>query len=180
LDKLRRGVHIEGHKTAPAEARLLQVKEKNSVVELVLREGRNKQVKRMFLAIGHSVLRLHRAAYGFLTLEGLEVGQWRTLSQDEVKRLRAAAVRASEGQEDSPAFRTKLEKPLRAPRSASGPRSGAGARSSAGPRAGSGPRGSAGPRSNGGTGRPQGPGRPAGGPGRPSSPGQRPKRSRPS
>lgn len=147
LDKLRRGVHIEGHKTAPAEARLLQVKEKNSVVELVLREGRNKQVKRMFLAIGHSVLRLHRAAYGFLTLEGLEPAQWRTLSEDEVKRLRAAAVRASEGTDDAPAFRAKIDRPLRAPRPA--PRRDGEQRRSSGPRSSSGPRaGSSGPRSN--------------------------------
>lgn len=117
LDKLRRGVNIEGQRTAPAEARLVAVKEKNSLVELVLREGRNRQVKRMFLEIGHPVIRLHRPAYAFLGLDGLEPGQWRLLSADEVKRLRAAAARAGQGPQD-PAFSSSLAKPLKAPRPA--------------------------------------------------------------
>ena len=66
----------------------------------------------MCQAIGHPVIRLHRSAYGFLTLEGLEPEQWRTLSEDEVKRLRAAASRAAEGTDEAPPFRTAIEKPL--------------------------------------------------------------------
>jgi len=53
-----------------------------------LHEGRKHQVKRMCLAIGHPVRRLHRARYAGLTLEGLEPGQWRELEPSEVKRLR--------------------------------------------------------------------------------------------
>jgi 23S rRNA pseudouridine2605 synthase len=116
LEKLRRGVNIEGVRTAPAEARLVALKEKNSLVELILREGRNRQVKRMFLEIGHPVLRLHRSAYAFLDLQGLEPGQWRHLSADEVKRLRAAAARAAVAPEEG--LRTRLEQPLRPPREA--------------------------------------------------------------
>jgi 23S rRNA pseudouridine2605 synthase len=114
LEKLRRGVNIEGQRTAPAEARLVALKEKNSLVELVLREGRNRQVKRMFLEIGHPVLRLQRIAYAFLGLEGLEPGRWRHLHPDEVKRLRAAAERA--GSEPAPALKDRLERPLKKPR----------------------------------------------------------------
>jgi 23S rRNA pseudouridine2605 synthase len=118
LDRLRRGVNIEGVRTAPAEARLVAVKEKNSLVELVLREGRNRQVKRMFLEVGHPVIRLHRPAYAFLSLEGLEPGQWRSLGLDEVKRLRAAAARSGEGGDPGPAagFEQRIARPLREPR----------------------------------------------------------------
>lgn len=117
LDKLRRGVNIEGVRTAPAEARLVAVKEKNSLVELVLREGRNRQVKRMFLEVGHPVIRLHRPAYAFLGLEGLEPGQWRSLAPEEVKRLRAAAVRSGESEQGPAAgFQQRIAKPLQAPR----------------------------------------------------------------
>jgi 23S rRNA pseudouridine2605 synthase len=118
LEKLRNGVHIEGKKTAPAEVRILQVKEKNSIVEVVLREGRNKQVKRMFLAIGHAVIRLHRSAYGFLTVEGMEPGSWRFLEPEEVTRLSAAADRAATDAGPAPvkAFKRKLDRPLKSPR----------------------------------------------------------------
>lgn len=114
LDKLRRGVNIEGQRTAPAEARLVALKEKNCLVELILREGRNRQVKRMFLEIGHSVLRLQRTAYAFLDLEGLEPSQWRYLHPEEVKRLQAAAARASASPEEG--LKDRLSRPLRPPR----------------------------------------------------------------
>jgi pseudouridine synthase len=117
LEKLRRGVNIEGVRTAPAEVRMVAVKEKNSLVEVVLREGRNRQVKRMFLEIGHPVIRLHRSAYAFLTLDGMAPTQWRELLPEEVKRLRAAAARANapEGSEEA-GFKPRLARPLKAPR----------------------------------------------------------------
>ncbi|HTB21138.1 MAG TPA: pseudouridine synthase [bacterium] len=117
LEKLRRGVNIEGVRTAPAEVRLVAVKEKNSLVEVILREGRNRQVKRMFLEIGHPVIRLHRSAYAFLTLDGMEAGQWRPLLPEEIKRLRASAARAdAPGQGQPEGYRPRLARPLRAPR----------------------------------------------------------------
>jgi 23S rRNA pseudouridine2605 synthase len=118
LEKLRRGVNIEGVRTAPAEARLVALKEKNSMVELVLREGRNRQVKRMFLEIGHPVLRLSRTAYAFLDLQGLEPGSWRHLMAEEVKRLQAAAARA--GATPDEGFKARIERPLRKPRPSTG------------------------------------------------------------
>ena len=118
LEKLRRGVNIEGVRTAPAEARIVSVKEKNSLVEVVLREGRNRQVKRMFLEIGHPVIRLHRSAYAFLTLDGLLPTQWRHLMPEEVKRLQSAAARANApaGDDDEDGFRPRLARPIKAPR----------------------------------------------------------------
>ena len=119
LEKLRRGVNIEGVRTAPAEVRMVAVKEKNSLVEVILREGRNRQVKRMFLEIGHPVIRLHRSAYAFLDLEGMAPGQWRPLLPEEIKRLRASAARADapgSGAAGGDAYRPRLARPLKAPR----------------------------------------------------------------
>jgi hypothetical protein len=68
------------------------VKEKNAVLELILREGRNKQVKRMCQAIGHPVIRLNRPVYGFLRVEGLAPGEWRHLEPPEVELLKKEAA----------------------------------------------------------------------------------------
>jgi 23S rRNA pseudouridine2605 synthase len=83
LQTLRSGVELEDGVTAPAEARLFGP----SLVALTIHEGRKHQVKRMLEAVGHPVKRLHRNAYAGLTLQGLEPGEWRELSGDEVKRL---------------------------------------------------------------------------------------------
>ena len=64
-------------------------------IELTIHEGRNRQVKRMFEAVGHRVRSLHRSRYGPLTLEGLEPGRWRELEPSEVERLRGATKRDS-------------------------------------------------------------------------------------
>ncbi|MGZ4379670.1 MAG: pseudouridine synthase [Gaiellaceae bacterium] len=81
---LEAGIELDDGVTAPVQARVLQP----SMIELTLHEGRKHQVKRMCLAIGHPVRRLHRSRYAGLTLEGLEPGQWRELEPSEVKRLR--------------------------------------------------------------------------------------------
>lgn len=91
IEKLQSGVYIDGRRTAPAEARILAVREKNAMLEITLREGRNKQVKRMCQAIGHVVMRLDRPRYVFLGLEGLEPGKWRHLDIPEVERLKKEA-----------------------------------------------------------------------------------------
>jgi 23S rRNA pseudouridine2605 synthase len=83
LERLREGVDLDDGRTAPAKARLMGP----SKLELVLHEGRNRQVKRMCEAVGHPVKQLHRSAYAGLTLEGLEPGRWRELEPSEVKRL---------------------------------------------------------------------------------------------
>ena len=84
ISRLEAGVELDDGITAPAQARVLQP----SKIELTLHEGRKHQVKRMCLAIGHPVRRLHRSRYAELTVEGLEPGQWRELEPFEVKRLR--------------------------------------------------------------------------------------------
>jgi 23S rRNA pseudouridine2605 synthase len=83
LARLREGLDLDDGRTAPAKARPIGP----SKLELVLHEGRNRQVKRMCEAVGHPVRRLHRSAYAGLTLEGLEPGRWRELEPSEVRRL---------------------------------------------------------------------------------------------
>jgi len=87
LAALREGVELEDGRTAPAEARLLA----SGRVELTLHEGRKRQVKRMLDAVGHPVEHLHRSRYAGLGVEGLEPGEWRELTADEVAALRSAA-----------------------------------------------------------------------------------------
>ena len=84
LDKLRAGIELEDGLTAPAEIYLL---EKN-LVEVTIHEGRNRQVRRMFAAIGCDVKRLRRIKFAGLTLDGLKVGQFRELTASEVARLK--------------------------------------------------------------------------------------------
>jgi 23S rRNA pseudouridine2605 synthase len=85
LARLAEGVELEDGRTAPATVRRLGP----SCLELTIHEGRKHQVKRMLEAVGHPVRRLHRSTYAGLTLEGLEPGEWRELTPEEVARLRA-------------------------------------------------------------------------------------------
>ena len=88
IDRLRRGVTIgEGERTAPAEIRKVRESESNSWFEVVLHEGRNQQVRRMFDAIGHSVVKLKRTQIGKLEDKYLRTGEWRKLTQNEVKQF---------------------------------------------------------------------------------------------
>jgi pseudouridine synthase len=85
LRLLADGVELDDGPTAPARVRRLGP----SRVELILHEGRNRQVRRMLDAVGHPVRRLHRPRYAGLTVEGLEPGRWRELEPSEVERLRS-------------------------------------------------------------------------------------------
>src|SRR3954451_16737536 len=91
LRKLEKGIRLEDGKTAPAKVKLLSAdnKKQTAIVEIAIHEGRNRQVRRMFEAIGNEVLKLKRERYGFLTLNGLKAGEARELTPHEVKMLRA-------------------------------------------------------------------------------------------
>lgn len=95
LQLLERGIKLEDGFTAPARVRTLKIdkRKKTSIIELTIHEGKNRQVRRMFEAIGHPVLKLKRERYGFLTLKGLNAGQARELTPHEVKQLRELAKR---------------------------------------------------------------------------------------
>jgi pseudouridine synthase len=94
--RLRRGVTLEdGTRTAPAKIKLLHQTETNAWFEVLLHQGRNQQVRRMFDFIGHSVLKLRRVRIGSLSDENLKPGHWRFLSTGEVKRLMGKHARRS-------------------------------------------------------------------------------------
>lgn len=83
---LRSGVQLDDGPTAPAEARLLAP----DTIELTIREGRKRQVKRMCAAVGHPVRSLERVRFGPLELGALKPGRYRRLRPDEVRALEAA------------------------------------------------------------------------------------------
>ena len=88
VERLRRGVVLEdGTRTAPAEVRKVEETESNSWFEVILHEGRNQQIRRMFDTVGHSVVKLRRARIGFLKDDNLRPGEWRMLTKSEVARL---------------------------------------------------------------------------------------------
>ena len=89
IARLRRGVTVRGSRTAPAEIRLIERTKEggNAWYEVILREGKNQQIRRMFDSIGHSVVKLRRVRIGHITDAGLAGGQHRELTSAEVKRL---------------------------------------------------------------------------------------------
>jgi pseudouridine synthase len=89
LRRLAHGIVIDGHRTEPAI-----VSFRHNVLTIAIREGRNRQVRKMCEAIGHPVTGLRRVALGPLRDDALKPGQWRDLTPAEVKRLRASALSA--------------------------------------------------------------------------------------
>jgi len=88
LTALRSGVDLEDGRTAPAEARIIRRGTRVSRIELTIHEGRTHQVKRMCAAVGLPVEHLHRRRYAGLRLVGLDPGEWRELTPNEVAALR--------------------------------------------------------------------------------------------
>jgi 23S rRNA pseudouridine2457 synthase len=108
LEQLRKGVVLNGKKTRPAEVRLLpddpQLPDRSVPIrfrknvptawlELTLREGLNRQVRRMTAAVGHPTLRLIRVAIGPIVLADLQPGQWRDLTSSEIEQIYSVASR---------------------------------------------------------------------------------------
>ena len=91
---LRRGIRLDDGMTQPADVRLIKSLKVNSWWTVIVREGRNRLVRRMFDKIHHPVLRLRRVMYGSVALGQLRPGQYRYLSRDEVESvLRGARKR---------------------------------------------------------------------------------------
>jgi 23S rRNA pseudouridine2605 synthase len=91
LDRLRTGVPLDGERTQPADVAVLKVVEGKStpqaIVEVILKEGRNRQVRRMLEAVGHPVLRLTRVRIGNVRLGALKPGEMRDLDPREIAAL---------------------------------------------------------------------------------------------
>jgi pseudouridine synthase len=93
LTRLKNGVMLEDGEARAVSCSLLRQREKNSWVRVVVTEGRNRLVKRMFSAIGHPVLKLKRVEYGPIQLGDLPFGQFRYLTREEVEKLKAQSSR---------------------------------------------------------------------------------------
>jgi pseudouridine synthase len=88
IKRLRQGIKLKQGRTAPARVNMLTTTKSNCWLEIVLREGKNRQIRRMAEAIGHNVLKLKRVGLAFLDLEGLAPGQYRLLSSQETEALK--------------------------------------------------------------------------------------------
>lgn len=107
LERLSRGIFLEGRRTVPARVELDQVIESDSgqqaVLSFVIREGRNRQVRNMCDAIGHPVVRLRRVRIGPITDEHIRPGEFRDLTAHEIALLRKGAVTAAQPRTESAA-----------------------------------------------------------------------------
>lgn len=90
--KLLEGVRLDDGSASPAKMRTVRKSGDASEIDLTLREGRNRQVRRMFEALGHPVISLVRIRFGPIALGALPVGNWREATEREVSALRAAAA----------------------------------------------------------------------------------------
>lgn len=87
--RLRTGVEVEGRRTSPAEVRIIRRTQVETVLLVTIHEGRNRQVRRMLETVGHTVLMLRRVQFGPLQLGELKRGQWRELTEEEVRKIKA-------------------------------------------------------------------------------------------
>lgn len=89
LEKLKSGVMLDGKMTSKAKARILKVDEEKNItrIEVIIHEGRNREVRRMFETLDKSVMALHRSRIKNLNVKDLELGEWRYLKDKEIEDL---------------------------------------------------------------------------------------------
>lgn len=89
VEQLRKGVDIGGYITRPAKVKYLKIDEEKQItrLEIIIHEGKNRQVRKMCEAIGYKVIALHRSAIAGIEVKDLELGKWRYLSKKEVENL---------------------------------------------------------------------------------------------
>ena len=86
--RLAQGVELEDGPTAPAKVSVLETRSGNSLVRLVIHEGRKREVKRMCDAVGHPVQTLRRISFAGIDVDGMRPGEWRNLTPEEVAALK--------------------------------------------------------------------------------------------
>jgi 23S rRNA pseudouridine2605 synthase len=128
VNKLRRGIQLEdGFKTAPAEIKTLKSTDKNGWFEVTLHEGHNQQIRKMFDAIGNSVVKLRRIAIGSINEDKMPIGAYRLLDENEIKQLlkpskKSASKAKPEKPNAPPAEHSRALKPKRPKRPKRQPR----------------------------------------------------------
>lgn len=100
LFNLRNGIEIDGRKTAPCDVNVITEEPGRVVLEFILREGRNRQIRKMCEAVNLQVARLKRISVGSLKLGMLPQGKWRELTDNEVKKLLRSAEKSSVTEEE--------------------------------------------------------------------------------
>lgn len=88
IGRLRRGVRLDDGMTAPARVRKVRETASNVWIEMVLYEGKRRQIRRMLESVGHPVIKLRRTAINGLTLKGLGIGEYRPLTPEELRLIR--------------------------------------------------------------------------------------------
>lgn len=89
IEKLRAGIELEDGLTAPAEVFVINLEKNSATVEITIHEGRNRQIRRMFAAVGCEVTKLKRIKFAGLNLQGVKSGKFRRLTDSEIKKLYA-------------------------------------------------------------------------------------------
>jgi pseudouridine synthase len=116
LKILRRGLPIDGVMTNPAKVDFMEKREGKSWIAIRIAEGRYHQVRKMFEAIGHKVMKLRRVAIGPLELSGVDPGEWRYLTGKEVRELKAYVDRKEREPRTAPPREPGAGKPKFIPR----------------------------------------------------------------
>lgn len=88
LHKLQKGIELDGTMTLPCTMREIRIVDNCSLLEIILREGRNRQIRRMFEALQYNVEELERVSFAGFTAHSLQPGEWRYLKDDELARLK--------------------------------------------------------------------------------------------
>ncbi len=88
LDKIRHGIFLEGRRSAPARIMVLRRSHRHTSLKVEIHEGRKREIRKLFEAVGFPVDALRRVDFAGLTLEGLKPGQWRYLKTAEIQRLK--------------------------------------------------------------------------------------------
>ena len=112
ISKLRRGMHLADGNVRPTRVTLKKQIRGKTLLEIVLAEGRNREIRRMLARVGHKVINLERIALGPLRLADLPLGAHRRLTTDEVKRLKEASLGRSTGRNRRRSGKRKTERPV--------------------------------------------------------------------
>jgi len=92
IDQLRNGIELEGYTTSPAKVEVVGATQYGTKIEITIHEGKNRQVRNMFEAVGLKVNKLRRTREGGVAVGKIALGKWRTLSESEVNLLKKGGI----------------------------------------------------------------------------------------